>query len=154
MTPLAGVLTREIDQVSRFVQLLKMEQEVLKSGRPDDLSTINEEKVKLVEQLNQLGAERVQSTGALEPTADQASMASWLAQQPQEKQSAVLWAKLIQIAREAKELHDLNGQLIGMHLRQTNDALAILTERQQENTLYGSNGQSSQLTGSRIVDSA
>lgn len=154
MTPLTGVLTREIDQVSRFVLLLKMEQEVLKSGQPDDLAKINEEKVKLVEQLNQLGTERTQSICELGPVADQASMASWLAQRPQEKQSAVLWDRLIQIAREAKELHDLNGQLTGMHLRRTNDALAVLTERHQEKTLYGSNGQSSHLTGSRIVDSA
>ena len=154
MTPLAGVLTREIDQVSRFLLLLKTEQEVLKSGQPDDLAIINEEKVKLVAQLNHLSAERAQLTSELESAANQASIASWLALQPREKQSAVLWDKLIQIAREAKELHDLNGQLTSMHLRQTNDALAILTERQPEKTLYGSNGQSSQLTGSRIVDSA
>lgn len=154
MTPLAGVLAREIDLVSSFISLLKKEQETLKSGQPDDLVKINTEKVKLVEQLNQLGTERALSSSGLESAVDQTSIALWLAQHPQEKQSAALWNELIQFAREAKELHNLNGQLVAMYLRQANDALAILTQRQQENTLYGSNGQSSLLTGSRIVDSA
>ena len=153
MTPLAGILTREKELVSRFILLLKQEQEVLKSGRPDELGKINEEKLKLVDQLNQIGTERAQLTNGLAPQDNSANM-SWLTKHPLEKQSAALWGKLIHLAREAKELHALNGQLIGMHLRQTNDALAILTQRQQEHTLYGSNGQSSQLTGSRIVDSA
>lgn len=154
MTPLAGVLIQEIELVSCFILLLKKEQETLKSGQPDDLVKINTEKVKLVEQLNQLGTERVQLSSELEFAVDQISIALWLDQHPQEKQSAALWSELIQFAREAKELHHLNDQLVAMYLRQANDALAVLTQRQQENSLYGSNGQSSSLTGSRIVDSA
>ena len=75
MTPLAGVLAREIDLVSSFISLLKKEQETLKSGQPDDLVKINTEKVKLVEQLNQLGTERALSSSGLESAVDQTSIA-------------------------------------------------------------------------------
>lgn len=154
MTPLAGVLTRETELVSRFILILKQEQEALKSGKPEALAEINGEKINLVDQLNQLGANRSQLTGLPGAPSDQTSMTAWLAQHPQEKKSAALWHALIDLAREAKELHELNGQLIGIHLKQTSAALAVLTQRQQEHTLYGSNGQSSLFTGSRIVDSA
>lgn len=154
MTPLAGILMRETELVSRFILILKQEQEALKSGKSDPLAEINGKKINLVDQLNQLGANRSQLTGLPGLTSDQASMTTWLAQHPQEKKSATLWQVLIDLAREAKELHELNGQLISIHLKQTSDALAVLTQHQQEHTLYGSNGQSSLFTGSRIVDSA
>jgi flagellar biosynthesis/type III secretory pathway chaperone len=41
-----------------------------------------------------------------------------------------------------------------MHLQQTSEALVILTRQAEQHTLYGSNGQAAQVSGSRIVDSA
>ena len=79
---------------------------------------------------------------------------AWLQQHPQEKKSAALWVKLLKLAREAKTLHDLNGKLLNIHLQQTTDAIAVLTQQHQAHSLYGSDGQSAMSTGSRIVDSA
>lgn len=154
MAALTGILKREIDSISRFITLLKTEQEVLASGKPNDLSSINVEKVQLVDQLNLLGAERINLICESKSGKDTPTMETWLSLHPLEQQPAELWNSLLILAREAKELHDLNTQLVRIHLQQTNNALAILTTREPANTLYGSNGQSSLLTGSRIVDSA
>jgi flagellar biosynthesis protein FlgN len=80
-------------------------------------------------------------------------MKIWLGRQPDNQTAAVNWENLLDLAREAKQLHELNASLVGMNLQQTNEALAILRKPAQH-TLYGSNGQTSPFSGSRIVDSA
>ena len=154
MTPLSNLLKRETESVSRFILVLGQEQEALKAGRPELLAAINSEKILLVDQLNQLGTERSQLADLTGTATDRTKMAAWLQKNPQEKQSATLWVKLLKLAQEAKELHELNGQLIGLHLQRTTEAISVLTQQHKEHSLYGSNGQSSALTGSRIVDSA
>ena len=154
MTPLANLLKRETEAVSRFILILNSEQEALKSGTPDLLAEINSKKLLLVDQLNQLGAERAQLADLAGTATDRTKMAAWLQQHPQEKQSASLWVKLLKLAQEAKALHELNGQLISLHLQRTTDAISVLTQQHKEHSLYGSKGQSSATTGSRIVDSA
>lgn len=154
MTPLASLLKRETEAVSRFILVLGREQEALKSVSPELLSQINSEKLLLVDQLNQLGVERSQLADLAGTATDRSKMAAWLQQHPQETQSAVLWVKLLKLAQEAKELHELNGQLISLHLQRTTDSISVLTQQHKEHSLYGSNGQSSANTGSRIVDSA
>lgn len=154
MTPLADALTRETALVSRFVALLEQEQESLKSGLPTALEEISQQKVALVGQLNQLEAHR---STLLTPAAhanDPSGILTWLAQHPQDKQIRPLWDKLIALARQAKALHTVNGELIGLHLKRTSEALATLEQHKQQHSLYGSDGQAATSTGSRIVDSA
>lgn len=154
MTLLAEILTREIKLVSRFILLLESEQVALKAAKPESLAAINQEKLLLVDQLNKIGAERLQLADLNGAASDRTKMKAWLEQHPQEKQSAALWVKLLKSAEEAKILHELNGKLISLHLEQTADAIAVLTQQRQEHSLYGSNGQAAPTTGSRIVDSA
>jgi flagella synthesis protein FlgN len=154
MSPLAEVLSRETDLVSRFILLLKNEQNALKLAQAAALSEINRDKQALIEQLNAVGTERSRLTDLNTATANLGDMSTWLTQHPDEKQSAALWVVLIDLAKEAKTLHELNGTLINLHLKQTADAIAVLTRQHQEHSLYGSNGQAAAASGSRIVDSA
>jgi flagella synthesis protein FlgN len=155
MTALAALLTRETELVSLFISLLKQEQDALKLGKPDTLAAINAEKMLLVEQLNQIGIERSALADMTGTGSDRATMLAWLKKNPHEQKSASLWVKLLKLAQEAKELHQLNGKLISMHLQHTTDAIAVLTQQHREHSLlYGSDGQASAYTGSRIVDSA
>jgi flagella synthesis protein FlgN len=155
MTALAALLTRETELVAQFVSVLKQEQDTLKLAKPDALAAINAEKIMLVEQLNRIGIERSALADMTGTGSDRATMLAWLERNPQEKKSASLWVKLLKLAQEAKELHQLNGKLISMHLQHTTDAIAVLTQQHREHSLlYGSDGQASAYTGSRIVDSA
>lgn len=149
MSPLACALQHEIDLASRFLAVLEREQQALSAADVSHLETINSEKSELVGLLNSASQDRERLTGPIS-----GSFTQWLKENSQDAEVAPLWKKLSAVARQAKQTHELNGKLIAMHLARTSDALAILTNRQQQNSLYGSDGQAFQNTGSRIVDSA
>jgi flagella synthesis protein FlgN len=154
MSDIAAITQREISLISRFVALLKDEQAALKQARASALPEINTAKNTLVEQLNALEIERRSALGIVGEENTRQAMTQWLAKHPENKSATVNWEKLLNFAREAKELHELNARLVGLHLQQTTEAIAILTRQSAEHALYGSNGQAGQYTGSRIVDSA
>jgi len=153
MTPLQRALTDETALLRRFIDVLREEQSLLVAGQADALAGINAAKLELVDLLNAAERGRV-GLIHLAPGSGQQEMAEWLRQHPAESAAQQLWQALISLAREAREVHNINGELIAMHLANTSEALDILTQRQNESALYGSNGQASLGSGSRIVDSA
>lgn len=154
MSDFAAITEREITLISRFVELLKDEQEALKRANAAALPEIGSEKIELVERLNSLEAERRSALGIAGDEKTREAMTEWLAKHPKELTAAVNWNNLLDLAREAKQLQELNARLVDMHLQQTSEVLAVLTRQPQQQTLYGSNGQAAQISGSRIVDSA
>jgi len=154
MSDIADILSREIELVSRFIALLGKEQESLKQGNADALQTITAEKAPLIALMNAIEDERMTAIGETGLPSNGASMQRWLGQNTTDTAATTSWQQLLDLAREAKSLHDLNIQLVDMHLRNTTEALAILTQPVESSTLYGSSGQSMTSSGSRIVDSA
>ncbi|MDP3440756.1 MAG: flagellar protein FlgN [Azonexus sp.] len=154
MGDIAAITKREISLISRFVALLKDEQEALKQANASALPEICASKIELVKQLNGLEIERRSALGIVGEEKTRQAMTQWLAKHAENKTAAVNWENLLNLAHEAKELHELNAHLLGLHLQQTSEALAILTRQSAEHSLYGSNGQAGQFTGSRIIDSA
>lgn len=151
MTRLAQILQQELSLVDEFLTLLNREQIALRDIQPESLGDVVAAKHRLVDRMNQLAAERARlSIGDLTPQA----MTTWLTKQVGEKEASVLWPKLIERAREAKRMHELNGQLITIHLNRTTDALRVLGQQQSSHTLYGSDGQAFSGSGSRIIDAA
>lgn len=154
MPIVSAILEREIDLISDFIALLNAEQDSLKQADPTRLPEFNTSKSALVEKMNALEGERMAAIGQGGNPSNRASMDSWLNQNAIDTAAALKWNKLLDLAREAKNLHELNGSLIVMHLKNTAEALAVLTQQANKPALYGASGQSLQATGSRIVDSA
>lgn len=155
MAEVSAITEREIELISRFVVLLKDEQDALKRADPSVLQEIGAEKTGLAEQLNALEADRRLALGITDDQNTREAMAGWLARHPEESTAAVNWEKLLELSREAKQLHELNAGLVAMHLQLASDALTILTRQsEQHHALYGSDGQAAPVSGSRIVDSA
>lgn len=154
MAGIAAITEREIELISQFIALLKEEQDALKRADPSVLQDIGAQKATLAGQLNGLESGRRSALGLTDDRNTRTAMAEWLAQHPEERNAAVNWEKLLELASEAKQLHELNANLVAMHLRLTSDALTILMRQSGQNTLYGSNGQAATASGSRIVDSA
>lgn len=154
MSELAGILTREIELVSRFISLLNDEQDCLKKGDADTLQSITAEKGPLIAQMNGAESERMAAIGEGGRPSTGEGMQRWLDENAADATAAASWQQLLGLAREAKALHDLNIQLVEMHLKNTTEALAILTQPVESSTLYGSSGQTMGSSGSRIVDSA
>lgn len=154
MSRLHILLADEKELVSRFLNMLREEQSLLVSGDADSLHAIGLGKLELVELLNRAEASRTDFLSAETPSGKKPEMTEWLKQHPTEKFARQLWSDILELAREARQLHTLNGELINSHLARTAEAIAILTQRQKDQALYGSNGQAAAGTGSRIVDSA
>lgn len=154
MTLASKLLKREAELVVRFRNTLLREQEVLRSGNSDGLAEINAEKLLLVDSLNLAGAERAQTLSSGD--AATIDMQAWFSAHPTEKEAAELWKDLLGMAREARDINELNGSLINVLHQKTSDALSILTQAQgkADQSLYSSSGQASLTTGSRIIDSA
>ncbi len=150
----AAIIAREIELVSQFVSVLNEEQEALTRADVAALPELMTRKSPLVEQLNAIESERLGALDIPAATTERGAMENWLAQNSGDVVAAVNWEKLLNVAAEAKTLHELNSQLVDMHLRQATETLAILTAQPEQSALYGSSGQAVPTTGSRIVDSA
>lgn len=154
MATIAAITEREVGLISRFVGLLKEEQEALKLGDASALPATGAAKTELVEQLNRLEDERRLALGSVGNENTREAMSRWLADHPAELTVASHWAELLRLASEAKELHQINAGLVAMHLEQTKEALSILTRQPPQHLLYGSDGQAAPSSGSNIIDSA
>lgn len=154
ISAVAAILEREVELISRFIAVLNEEQDILKQGKVAALEALTAQKAELVDQLNALEGERLGSINQAGTTPERGVMENWLAQNSDDQAAAVNWEKLLNSAREAKSLHELNAKLVDIHLRQTSEILTILTTPPEKPGLYGSSGQTMPATGSRIVDSA
>lgn len=154
MPEIAAITQREVELVSRFIDLLTEEQAVLTRGDAPALADIDSTKITVVAQLNALEDERRSAIGMPDIQNPRQAMTEWLAAHPDEIEAAAKWAQVVELSSRAKQLHDLNVSLLTMRLHKTTEALAILTGQSRQPSLYGSNGQASQASGSRIVDSA
>lgn len=154
MSVLSEIIEREINLVSRFVAVLNEEQDCLKQANPAPLQDLSTSKASLVDQMNALENERMAAIGEAGKPSNRTAMENWLTHNSTDTLAALSWSKLLDLAREAKILHELNGSLVAMHLKNTAEVLATLTQQANKPALYGASGQAVQATGSRIVDSA
>lgn len=149
-----ALIEQETTLLASFVALLKQEQEVLKTVETASLPAIGEQKTQLVQQLNALETARAKAFGIAPGENAKDAMNRWLKENQGATATVTAWKKMLELAREAKQLHDLNARLVQMHLQQTNELLGALTPQSQNTSLYGANGQTWQSSGSRIIDSA
>lgn len=154
MPAVDGLLEQEIEALKALTELLTAEQAALKAAEPDRLPALDTRKAGLIRTLNELERERNRLIEAAPEVHPRAAMQAWLARHaPASGTTAALWEELLSLAREAKALNALNGKLVALHLHHTSQALAAITPSPAP-SLYGRDGQSTALTGSRIIDSA
>lgn len=149
-----SLLGKELAAVDQFLDLLREEQRVLQEGPAERLRALGEEKLALVDALNCLESEREKLLAGNPGPSNRARMESWLAGKAATPACRTQWAKLMERAGEARRLHTLNAEMVNSLLRRTGEAIDILMQRKKEAALYGSDGQATEVTGSRIVDSA
>jgi flagellar biosynthesis/type III secretory pathway chaperone len=154
MDSIATITQGEIELISRFISLLMEERGALKTANIAALPEIAARKLQLIDQLNAVELTRSQLLDCPESKHIRQAMTHWLTNHPGEKATASNWKKVLELALQAKQAHELNSRLINMHLQQNSEMLAILTRQTQRSSLYGSDGQTSLTTGNRIIDSA
>ena len=149
---LRQTISEEAQSVQEFVDLLLVEQKALSSGDTDELPILAESKGKLADHLNQLAEQRNAALATLGFGANRDGMESWCAKYPDEQEVARIWANVLTLAREARELNRLNGELIKLRMNATAAALEALRASKSSLDLYGPDGQSARTTGQRRID--
>lgn len=152
MPTLQGTLTDEVASMVAFIKLLTREQHALTDGDTEALGPIGEEKAALVDRLNLYGEQRNKQLAAAGLGADRLGMEAWLAANPKDAAVRQQWARLKACVNEARELNLLNGKLIALRLQANQQVLGALLSTQNQNNLYGRDGQPTQLSGRRIID--
>lgn len=154
MSPAQQVIAEEHDLVRRFLELLRTENQGLKSGALEDLAEIGRKKSGLIPELEAKTQARLSFFHVKDPAKATADAAQWFADNPHEREALNTWQGLLECAAKARDLHKTNELLVSLLLQRTGAALDILVQRQRDQVTYGSNGQASAPTGSRIIDSA
>lgn len=134
-----SVFQHELSALSRFIEVLQQEQSALTKADLNQLITASQEKNKLAEQLNQLGRDRIAALAKLGVNGDTASVENWLKNQPADVRSA--WNALLESAKAAQHLNQVNGKLIETQLQHTQQALNALSSAANQSAVYGADGQ-------------
>ena len=154
MSDLLATIRREKELLAGFSALLREEQTALQHGEAPALPALNLKKASLIEDMNAMAGLRNALLAGAGCGPDRDGMKQWLDRNPDNTTIRAVWSGLLKLAAEARELNETNGKLISLRLQATQEALAILTQQARQTSLYGPNGQTSPLTGLRIIDSA
>ena len=141
-------LHEENSAAHMLLDLLKKEQAQLIAADIDALTTLTEEKTRLVARMSELATGRHQALAAAGFAATEAGMQAWL-DSLQTSTARQSWKELLELSRAAREINRSNGLLIGKHLARNQGALNVLKGGPQGQALYGPNGQSSVRTSVR-----
>ena len=139
-----SALKRELLAFRQFHSLLQTEQDALVRGNADILLPLAQQKNTQVIELTQLAELRNQFLTERAGSTNQIGMEAWLDSFDSADRSGAgkLWRELIEVARDAKALNQLNGQLIHTQLSSNHQALSVLMSANTSMTkLYGKNGQ-------------
>ena len=154
MSELQRIIESETELLAAFVKALGEEQEALKRGDAPALPALTQRKSELMAAMNTLAELRNSFLAQSGSGKDIEGMSAWLSTHPSEKGVQQSWKKLLLVARQGREFNRVNGQLIQLRLQATQEALASLNLQARQTALYGRDGQTSPLTGYRIIDSA
>lgn len=145
-------LLSEAEAVQQFVELLKLEQSALSAGSTDVLPAYADKKMALAAKLNRLAVQRNSFLAAQGLGADLVGVNAWIAQHSTEYQAIETWSGVLALAREARELNRLNGELIQLRMQYNAKALEALQGGNHALKLYGPDGQSTSSNQNRIDD--
>ena len=150
---LCAQLEREYEITDALLTLLRQEQASLVEADVASMTDLLNEKALLVARATDLAVARHHALAAAGFEASEAGMQAWIAALEPQSEAAQSWIKLIELAREAKEINRTNGLLINQQLVRNETALSILRGGESSTHTYGPNGQTSNrpVSRSRVV---
>lgn len=153
-TGIAELISAELGILREFVEVLRREQAALTDGATDSLMDLAEEKIRHAEHIANLHRDRdalLRSAGlkggreGIQALGDAGSL-------PVSAQNELV--TLLELAKEARSLNELNGKLVNDRLQHNQKALNALTSAAQQSTIYGPDGHTQIGAGGRTLGSA
>lgn len=124
MTTIDQLLAALANELHRFVELLAEEKSALIAGDAQQLPPLAGKKSALAERLGALDTQRGLMLHAQGFSNDKSGIAAWLSGQT--PANLALWHEILRLAALAREANDVNGALIGVQARQTQQAVTAL----------------------------
>jgi flagella synthesis protein FlgN len=134
------MLTEEIRAVEEFAGVLKKEEEALVAANLDILMPLTEQKGQLATRLHAILERRETALKAAGMPPGREGMAQWIAAADKTGQSGKIWARLLDLAAQAKTQNELNGKLIALHFQHNQRALATLIAAADKAMTYDASG--------------
>lgn len=129
-----------------FLTLLEREQGMLVENDTDSLLDLSRQKTADALHLNNLVETRRALLSQHLPQLTIASVGAWLAKHS--TNGASIWQEVLALTERARQLNQVNGQLIQAKLRNNQQALSVLSNAVNKANLYGPDGQPSFSPGS------
>ena len=138
---LSRCLKSEIEALRKFVALLHEEQSALVSGKLERLAAYAEPKAHSLLELTKLSADRLEMLRLRGLPQNKAGMERLL-QMPEMATENVLaeWHNLLELTQTAHQANEINGTLIGVRLRGTQQALSALFSAAKIPDIYRADG--------------
>lgn len=144
----------EYEVFQEFHRTLQLEHTALIQGETEHLLQLAPRKSELIEKLAIFSMARSHMLQAAGHENNSAGIAALLDALGVDAATRKLWNDLLTLAREAEQVNRSNGILIETHLRHNQQALAVLRAAANPGSLYGANGQISNMSGGRTRDKA
>lgn len=154
MLDLLRTLQTEADAVARFADLLRQEQNTLATGDVDALTPLIQQKNSVAAELTAFAQQRNALLAAEGLAPDRAGIEDWCARHPANTDVSTAWSRILLLARDARELNRVNGELIQIRMQHNAQGLEALLGASRSLELYGPDGQTAAHSGRRINDAA
>lgn len=145
-TQLVDALTAELSALRTFFAVLEHERTLLVENSTEELLTATEQKSALAITLNELTEARRDLLGKSAAELTVSGIHSWL--EAHSSEGLKIWQEIRTLAEQAQQFNGVNGELIQMKLRLTQQTLAALSSAANKANLYGPDGQTSFAPGS------
>lgn len=151
---IAELISAELVVLRQFVDVLQREQAALTNGDTDSLMALADEKVRYAERLAAMNKDRDAKLRAAGFEDGRDGMKAW--REAGNIPVSVLndLANVIELAKEARRLNELNGKLVADRLQNNQQALNVLLSAAKQSALYGPDGQTRIGPSGRTLGSA
>lgn len=143
---LLAALSNERQAVLEFIELLRREQGFLTENDIEPLQILAEQKSAHAVKLNSLSEVCRQQLAKISAALNNAEIEAWFKRNSAE--GLAIWQEVRVLAEQAKQINNVNGELIQMKLRNNQQTFAALSRAVSQANLYGADGQTSYSSGS------
>lgn len=133
-------LRLEGDALADFIDMLAREQRALAEQRIDAVSGLAAEKAARLAALNGFASRRATRMKAAGCAPHAAGLRGWLNAREGAGEAARQWARVTDLARQARAQNDINGRLIAAGLQRTARQLAFLNKAASNQPVYAADG--------------
>ncbi len=138
---LARLLTTELAEATRLLEILQREVDILGRKEPDPLEAVSKEKLSQMQRLARQLVERDRFLTGIGLPKGKTGTDLLLQGMPREHELVARWSELLRLGDQLKKQNEINGNIVAVSQRHIRQALDILSGKTGTPQLYGREGE-------------